>query len=438
MASPATDRRRVRRVTRGGTAALLLLLVLLGVSEIGDGPSPHPAFAGPSASIEAYRGLGTWIDIYDDSAWADPAGTVAAMKAHGVRTLYLETSNFHRGKAFVFPDGVRAFVDAAHTEGVAIVAWYLPGFRDIALDLRRSMTAIRYRTPSGNAFDSFALDIESPEVSDPAVRTQRLLRLSQQIRDAVGSDYPLGAIIASPLEMRKNPSYWPGFPYTQLAQLYEVFLPMTYFTGRVSGEEGAHRYATGNIHIIREETGVPTVPIHVIGGIAGAATQVETRGFVHAVRENGIIGASFYTFPTVTEREWRELANIPANPVESPALPVGFDYTEGLGNIPGGDTTHPKEVVYRTKAHAGSWRLVYQGFDLQEGDVVIYVNWHKLAKAAPTEAGAWSALRGRLVPDEWLNDVGPNYIAFVAKGTDPNWTDWGVRAADLVPMPSPT
>lgn len=400
----------------------------------------RPAFTGPSASVEVYRGLGTWIDIYDDSAWADPAGTVAAMKAHGVRTLYLETSNFRRGKAFVFPEGVQAFVDAAHAARMAVVAWYLPGFRDVARDLRRSMMAIRYRTPSGNGFDSFALDIESPEVSDATVRTQRLLDLSQQIRDAVGSDYPLGAIIPSPLAMRKNPLYWPGFPYAQLAQLYEVFLPMTYFTGRVSGVEGAHRYTTGTIRIIRDETGVPTVPIHVIGGIGGAATQAETRGFVHAVRENGIIGASFYTFPMVTEREWLELADIPANPVESPALPVGFDYTDGLGNIPGGDTTHPKEVVYRTRGHVGSWRLVYQAFDLQKGEVVIYVNWHELAKAAPTETGAWSALCGRLVPDAWLNDAGPNYIAFVTERVDPNWTEWGVRAVDLVatPTPSPT
>jgi hypothetical protein len=438
MAPPATDRQRARRVARRGTAALLALVVLLGVSELADGPSPRPALAGPSAPIEVYRGLGTWIDIYDDSAWGDPAGTVAAMKAHGVRTLYLETSNFNRGKAFVFPDGVQAFVDAAHVNDVAIVAWYLPGFDDLARDLRRSMAAIRYRTPSGNGFDSFALDIESPQVADPAVRTRRLLDLSQRIRDAVGADYPLGAIIPSPLRVRKSSSYWPDFPYPQLAQLYDAFLPMTYFTGRVSGELGAHRYTTGNIRIIREETGVPTVPIHVIGGIAGGATRLETRGFVHAVREHGIIGASFYTFPTITEREWLELANVPANPVESPALPVGFDCTEGLGNIPGGDATHPKEVVYHTKGHAGSWRLVYQGFDLQKGEVTIYVNWHELAKAAPTEAGAWSATHGRLVPDEWLNDASPNYIAFVAKGADPNWTDWGVRAANLVPTPSAT
>lgn len=304
--------------------ALFALLGAACVSAIGrpagtDRTTDHAGAAADAAAdvrasattIDTYGGLGTWIDIYDAS-WDDPAGAVASMKAHGVRTLYLQTSNFNRHQPFVHADGVREFVDAAHAEGLSVVAWYLPGFRDVDLDVRRSVAAIRYRTPSGNAFDSFALDIESPTVRMPQARTRRLLWLSDRLRSEAGDAYPLGAIIPSPRAMRRNATYWPHFPYKQLAERYDVFLPMTYFTWRVSGPSGARSYTAGNIHIIREETGDPSVPIHVIGGIAGGANANETAGFVHAVRERDVIGASYYTFPLIRAGDWRSLSKIPS------------------------------------------------------------------------------------------------------------------------------
>ena len=262
-------------------------------------------------TIDTYGGLGTWIDIYDAS-WDDPARAVASMKARGVQTLYLQTSNFNRHQPFVHTDGVREFVNAAHAAGLSIVAWYLPGFRDVPLDVRRSVAAIRYRTPRGHAFDSFALDIESSSLRMPQARTRRLLALSDRLRSVAGDAYPLGAIIPSPRAMRRNAMYWPKFPYRQLDQRYDVFLPMTYFTSRVSGPAGARSYTAGNIHIIRAETGDPSVPIHVIGGIASGANANETAGFVHAVRERHAIGASYYTFPLIRAGDWRSLSKIPS------------------------------------------------------------------------------------------------------------------------------
>jgi len=150
--------------------------------------------AGGRASLEVYRGLGTWIDIYD-VAWQHPETAIRRMRARGVETLYLETSNFSRGRMMVFPDGVRRFLDAAHRNSVSVVAWYLPGLRDLTLDVHRSLGAIRYRTRLGNGFDSFALDIESDAVGRPVPRTRRLLSLSERLRAAVGPGYALGAII---------------------------------------------------------------------------------------------------------------------------------------------------------------------------------------------------------------------------------------------------
>jgi hypothetical protein len=270
----------------------------------------HPAtVAGARASLEVYRGLGTWIDIYD-VAWRHPGTAVRRMRARGVETLYLETSNFSRGRMMVFPDGIRRFLDAAHRNGVSVVAWYLPGLRDLALDVHRSLGAILYRTPLGNGFDSFALDIESDAVGRPASRTRRLLSLSARLRAAVGSSYALGAIIPSPRRLQADALYWPHFPYQRLADVYDVFLPMTYFTFRVSGRFGARWYTAGNIDIIRQQTEDRSVPIHVIGGIGGDATKGETAGFVDAVRGRRAIGGSYYTFPITRPADWSTLGRL--------------------------------------------------------------------------------------------------------------------------------
>jgi hypothetical protein len=257
-----------------------------------------------------YDGLGTWIDIYDDEAWADPWATVAAMRAVGVRTIYLQTSNFNRGRPFVHAEGVERFLDAAAANDLEVVAWYLPGFRDVRTDLKRALAAIRLTTPSGNRFASFALDIESPEVNDPAARTRRLLGLSNHLRREVGPEFRLGAIVPSPRRVRTDPSYWSAFPYREIAEVYDVFLPMTYFTYRVAGRDGAAWYTAKNILILRQETAGLRVPIHVIGGIASDATAQETRGFVDTIRTRDVIGASYYTFPMIRDDQWRSLRTI--------------------------------------------------------------------------------------------------------------------------------
>ena len=401
--------------------------------------SDRTPLAAPSASVapipprtggdlSSYEGLGVWIDIYDTS-WSRPRAAVKEMAAHGVQTLYLETSNFNRPVSFVDEADVTKFVDAAHASGVRIVAWYLPGFKNVGRDLRRSKAAIAFTTPAGNSFDSFALDIESPTVQDPTARSAALLDLSDRIRHYAGPDYTLGAIVPSPRGMQKIPTYWPGFPWTGLASIYDVFMPMTYFTWRVSDEQGAHDYTASNIQLIRSAVGSDQVPIHMIGGIAQDATTAETRGFVHAVRERGLIGASYYTLPGITSGQWAALEKIRPNPVQTPALPVPIGPTP-MGDIPGVETTHPNEVVYRTRGRTGSWQLNFDAFGAQSGEISIYVNWQLVGTVAAGALDHWSDGRSHLVADALLNDDVANYVAFVATGDAGHW---GVRNVTLTP-----
>ena len=261
-----------------------------------------------AADTDAFRGLGTWIDIYDPRAWTDPEGTVAAIAARGVRTLYLETSNYRVRAGLVRKPGLGRLVEAAHEQGLQVVGWYLPSFQKPARDLRRSLAAIGFETPGGEAFDAFALDIESDLVRSAAKRNARLLSVSRKLRKAVGPAYPLGAIIPSPRGMELSPRYWPGFPYAELHRVYDGFLPMVYYTYRVEGGKAVRRYVAESIAVIRRETGDPDVRIHVIGGLGTGTSKAEARGFVRAVGDCSPLGYSLYDFHVTKSSSWKALA----------------------------------------------------------------------------------------------------------------------------------
>ena len=411
-------------MTRRSILALALVAATL--------PSPGAeAVTAPSASIEQFRGLGAWVDIFEDRAWARPAKAVADMASHGVRTLYLQTSNYSQDDAIVHPAGVSRFLNAAHRRGMDVVAWYLPGFAELGRDFRRTMAAIRFRSPSGERFDAFALDIESSILGPPSERTKRLLSLSRRVRKKVGAGYTLGAIIPSPVGIKLNKGYWPKFPYEELSQTYDAFVPMGYFTYHVDGAEKVHDETARNVEIIREETGDPGIPIHMIGGIADDASGAEVQAFVHAVREHGLIGASIYNWSLTQAHDWEPLETVPANPRQSPPLPLTLPFAAEVGNVPGEDRTHPKEVVYRTSPVTGARTLGFEAFDLQADEVHIWVNWRLVQPVAASGADGWGSRQEVAIPEGLLRDDDENIIAFIASGEAPDWTEWGVRAVSL-------
>jgi hypothetical protein len=275
--------------------------------------APAAGASASSLSLTAYAGLGTWLDIYAGTAWAHPEAEVAAMAGDGVKTLYLQTGNYEQRVDVFRPRATGRFIDAAHAAGLRVVAWYLPSFDYPAQDARRALAAIRFRSPEGQRFDSFALDIEAGFVKPVSLRNQRLLRLSAQLRAAVGPRYALGAIIPSAVGMHRHPRYWPRFPYRQLAGHYDVFLPMAYSTDAgVRGIRATRAYNAADVAAIRTDTGDPTVPIHLIGGIAGTMGTRETAGFMQAVADCAPLGYSLYEFPITSRASWTALAAPPA------------------------------------------------------------------------------------------------------------------------------
>jgi hypothetical protein len=264
--------------------------------------------AAPPSPLAVYSGLGSWLDIFADRSWSQPATVVASAKAHGVATLYLQTSNFSQTTGVVRPEAIGRFVEAAHAVGLNVVAWYLPGFANPALDARRALAAIRFRSAHGQHFDGFALDIESSSVANVSLRNARLLALAQLLRRTAPVPYPLGAIIPSPVGMRRHPHYWPRFPYAPLARVFDAFLPMAYFSYYAHTSAAAYTYARDVVLAIRTKTGRPGELIHMIGGSASTIPAATLAGFVGAVSDCAAQGISLYAFPQTSAQDWADLA----------------------------------------------------------------------------------------------------------------------------------
>ena len=279
-----------------------------------------------TVDLVAYESLGSWIDIYDEWPWAHPNLAVRKLHQRGVRTIFLQTSNYGAQDPIFRPRQTTKFLKSAHRRDMRVVAWYVPSFAHPQIDFRRSKLPIKFKA-GGHSFDSFGLDIEATVIGNIWRRNKRLLDLSKKLRAMVGPDYSMGAITPDPVKAL----YWPDFPYERVAKLYDVFVPMGYFSFRTDGYLGVKRYANKSIRNIREASGDPDVPIHLIGGIGGETHEPEVKGFVRAVRGNDVLGASYYDFAVTSEKEWKHLETIakeskkdektvPEEP-EAPALP---------------------------------------------------------------------------------------------------------------------
>ena len=257
-------------------------------------------------SLAAYEGLGSWVDLFDRSPWRNPSWTVRKMDARGVRTIYLQTATYGSPASVVYPKKVAEFIASAHRRNMTVVGWSVPSFTNPKKDFRRARAGALFKTRKGERFDSFALDIEANIVNSIWLRNHRLIELSDQIRKAVGKNYPLGAIIPD-----SHSRYWPDFPYKQIAKRYQVMIPMAYSTFTTHGYKGVRDYTAANIKTIRRKTGDPKTPVHVIGGIADNVGVPAARGFIKAIKKHRAVGASLYDFPITSEKTWKELSAVP-------------------------------------------------------------------------------------------------------------------------------
>ena len=99
-----------------------------------------------------------------------------------------------------------------------------------------------------------------------------------------------------------NPQLWPEFPWTEIAGLYDVWLPMSYWSFRSdeSGYGEGYRYNEESTRRLRANLGDPGAPVHGIGGIGDAVTTSELEQFVASLVDTASVGGSIYDWSTLT------------------------------------------------------------------------------------------------------------------------------------------
>lgn len=297
-------------------AAVLTLVVVAIRSDPGRGGSPVADDAGPipaTRDLGPYRGLGTWVDAFDygpayqTGGHAPPVtpGDVDAMADAGVKTVFIQANRDDPRSPDGFVDqGLLAqFVRRAHDRGVAVVGWYLPTFTDVDTDLGHLQDLLDF-TADGHRLDGVAVDIEYTEaVPDPGLRNRRLLRLSERL-DAMADGEPIGAIVLpAVLTEVVNPALWPDFPWADLEPLYDVWLPMTYWTLRteVSGYQDGATYLEESTRRMVADLGTEDVVVHGIGGIGDETTGEDLVAFIDTLVATGAVGGSVYDWATLSE-----------------------------------------------------------------------------------------------------------------------------------------
>jgi hypothetical protein len=286
-------------VRRALTAAVVALAIGSAV--------PAGAPAADRADAAVFGGLGTWVDIYDGAVYAAPDRTAQRMAVRRIKTVWVETANFGAAVDVVEPVRLGRFVDALHARGIRAVAWYLPGHVKPALDVRRALAMLSFRTPQGGAFDGIALNIESTKLRNVALRSRRAVALTRETREAAG-DVPLAIVPFNPRGLERRPSTWPGFPYAELAENADAFAPMVYTGGAFKGFDATYGYVTRALRLLRAQTG-EDVQIHVAGGVADRLGTEELAGFAAAVSDDdATMGVSLYDWMTTPARAWTHLA----------------------------------------------------------------------------------------------------------------------------------
>jgi hypothetical protein len=288
------------------------------------GCQPAPGYTVTPGSDPAppspYNGLGTWIDVFDFApGYSDGAipvigpEQIPAMAALGIKTIYIQAArNDETGlNGVTEPELMGRFLQAAHARGMCVVAWFLPRFADVEADWARLQAILAFEPTAGERFDGVGVDIEfRGDEADPAVRSERLVQLSERLRQAAPG-LPLGAIVPPPVLMEVvNPNFWPDFPWKRIAPFYDVWMPMTYWTFRNSDDpyRDAFTYTDESIRRMRANLDMPDAPVHPIGGVADTSSHVDDQKFVQAATTNLSIGLSLYDYRTTATFAWTILA----------------------------------------------------------------------------------------------------------------------------------
>jgi hypothetical protein len=243
-------------------------------------------------------GPGIWANI-----WNYPAGDVDAycanLRNYGVRNVFIQTSRSNT-PAIAHPDELGTLIDACHRHKIRVIAWAYLELHDPIADADKMLAAAKFRSPSGDSVDAIAPDLEKN------LQNTRISKFSERLRQELGPNYPLIAVVYSPLNHYQEVA---NTPWKTLARYYDVIAPMSYWNSKFQKLD-AHDYTLATVRTIREMTGRPDIEVHVIGDGMGTSAQ-SIQQFLKACRRAEATSASIYPNQKVTQEQLVALSRYP-------------------------------------------------------------------------------------------------------------------------------
>lgn len=237
-------------------------------------------------------GPGIWVNL-----WSYPTGDVESycLKLHntGVRNLFIQTSRSNT-EAIRQPEILGPLIDACHRYKIRVIAWSFLELGNPEADAQKLIQAANFRSPMGQGFDAIAPNMEK-DLSSTKVEA-----LSKTLRAALGPNYPMVAVVYSPLNKAAQVA---KTPWKMLDKYYDVIAPMNYWNSKYAKLE-PYSYTRDTIKKVRELCGRPDVEIHIIGD--GMKTHSPAiNDFLRACRDTSVTSASLYPFHQMTDEQYQ-------------------------------------------------------------------------------------------------------------------------------------
>ena len=246
------------------------------------------------------------------------------MAAAGVQTLYIQSGRLDDRSPDLLEDRwlLTEWLMRADQNDIDVIAWYLPKWDDDTVDLDHLMAAHEFN-PLGYRFDGVAVDIEwNQDGLEPAERNERFVKLSRLFSIQSGAD-PIGAIVLPPVQTEViNPTFWPQFPWDDIDHIYDVWMPMSYWSFRTEPYGDGYNYNAESVRRLRDNLGDPDALVHPIGGIGAQldappsgtepyiAQVAQLDGFAQSLVDTRSIGGSIYDWLTLDEAGRAKMAEL--------------------------------------------------------------------------------------------------------------------------------
>jgi hypothetical protein len=245
-------------------------------------------------------GKGMWIWQPEKAEGGNAQAIVAKSQRFGINYLYVKTGTSKAG--FNAQGFLNALLPAAHKAGIKVFGWDFPYLDDINADVARASQAAHYVTPTGDRIDGFAADIEFRSMG-VNLSSDTTGFYGYALRDAVGSGFPLVAVVPRPSPLITT------YPYDSVVKMFDAIAPMVYWLN--NSPTTAVRQTFAGL----AKYGKPIIPVGQAydGAADGGPPGVPNRGSIHefmgAVADMGGTSVSFWSWQHATDEVWQAVSD---------------------------------------------------------------------------------------------------------------------------------